>query len=109
MKGIKVGKTYVISFFLKEYLPAQLAPVNPVLQVHVPVEASQVPCPEQSSGQVRSYEQNTKLKKESKQESPTYSWKQKKGFEKLHILTFGKLHPYLFAMQGLSTGKYNTD
>ena len=38
------------------FLPAQLAPVNPVLQVHVPVEASQVPWPEQSSGQVRSYE-----------------------------------------------------
>ena len=38
------------------FLPAQLAPVNPVLQVHVPVEPSQVPWPEQSSGQVRSYE-----------------------------------------------------
>ena len=36
------------------FLPAQLAPVNPVLQVQVPVEASQVPWPEQSSGQVRS-------------------------------------------------------
>ena len=54
MKGIKVGKTYAISFFLKEYLPAQLAPVNPVLQVHVPVEESQVPWPEQLSGQVLS-------------------------------------------------------
>ena len=45
-----------ISFFRFFFLPAQLAPVNPVLQVHVPVEASQVPWPEQSSGQVRSYE-----------------------------------------------------
>ena len=38
------------------FLPAQLAPPNPVLQVHNPVEASQVPWPEQSSGQVRSFE-----------------------------------------------------
>ena len=35
-------------------LPAQLVPVNPVLQVHCPVEASQVPWDEQLSGQVRS-------------------------------------------------------
>ena len=34
-----------------------------MLQVHVPVEASQVPWPEQSSGQVRSYEWNSKLGK----------------------------------------------
>ena len=46
-------KSNVLEFL---FLPAQLAPVNPVLQVHVPVEASQVPWPEQSSGQVRSYE-----------------------------------------------------
>ena len=32
-----------------------------MLQVHVPVEASQVPWPEQSSGQVRSYEKSCKL------------------------------------------------
>ena len=38
------------------FLPAQLAPVNPVLQVHVPVEASQAPWSEQSSGQVRTFE-----------------------------------------------------
>ena len=36
------------------FLPAQLAPVNPVLQVHVPVEPSQVPWEEQLSGQVLS-------------------------------------------------------
>ena len=40
--------------YKKIFLPAQLAPPNPELQVHVPVEASQVPWPEQSSGQVRS-------------------------------------------------------
>ena len=45
------GKSNVLEFL---FLPAQLAPVNPVLQVHIPVEASQVPWPEQSSGQVRS-------------------------------------------------------
>ena len=44
-------KSNVLEFL---FLPAQLAPVNPVLQVQVPVEASQVPWPEQSSGQVRS-------------------------------------------------------
>ena len=33
------------------FLPAQLAPVYPMLQVHVPVEVSQVPWLEQSSGQ----------------------------------------------------------
>ena len=33
------------------FLPAQLVPVNPLLQVHVPVVPSQVPWPEQSSGQ----------------------------------------------------------
>ena len=47
----KFHKNHDLEFF---FLPAQLAPVNPVLQVHVPVEASQVPWPEQSSGQVRS-------------------------------------------------------
>ena len=41
-----------------------------MLQVHVPVEASQVPWPEQSSGHVRSYEQNKELENESKQEFP---------------------------------------
>ena len=50
---LKNEKSIILYIF---FLPAQLAPVNPVLQVHVPVEASQVPWPEQSSGQVRSYE-----------------------------------------------------
>ena len=42
------------SCFRNVFLPAQLVPVNPVLQVHCPVEASQVPWDEQLSGQVRS-------------------------------------------------------
>ena len=51
MLQFKIGEISCSKVF---FLPAQLAPVNPVLQVHVPVEASQVPWPEQSSGQVRS-------------------------------------------------------
>ena len=48
------------------FLPAQLVPVNPVLQVHCPVEASQVPWDEQLSGQVRSVQQNSSLGKGNK-------------------------------------------
>ena len=53
---LKVRTEHLKSCSRNFFLPAQLAPVNPVLQVHVPVEASQVPWPEQSLGQVRSYE-----------------------------------------------------
>ena len=50
------------------FLPAQLAPVNPVKQVQIPVELSQVPWvgSVQSSGQVRSFKENSLLGREIK-------------------------------------------
>ena len=43
------------------FLPAQLAPVNPVIQVQTPVEVSHVPCDGsvQSSGQAKGIEIDT--------------------------------------------------